>query len=207
VVSSEYLPSSASHHGNRIKCLEFLYFYLLDETGEITLTPGTKQKTPQSLPPIHDAPRIATPLPPVPDASTSSRSPSPVSSPCTPRKIPQNLRMLRKDVDFVPMTPKKAQVSRLGVGTPRTAPGRTPHRASLPTNPGRNSPVDISITPVSPTKRRMDAESSFGELRPAENQGDRRRSTQEKKQILGSLLGNVEALVEGVAKSGIWGLG
>lgn len=36
---------------------------------------------------------------------------------------------------------------------------------------------------------------------------ERRRSTQEKKEILGSLLGNVDTLVEGVAKSGIWGLG
>jgi hypothetical protein len=32
------------------------------------------------------------------------------------------------------------------------------------------------------------------------------RSTKEKKEILGSLLGNVDVLVDGVAKAGIFGL-
>lgn len=33
------------------------------------------------------------------------------------------------------------------------------------------------------------------------------RTTEEKRQILGSMFGNVDALVEGVRKAGIWGLG
>lgn len=33
------------------------------------------------------------------------------------------------------------------------------------------------------------------------------RTAEEKKEILGSMLGNVDALVEGVRKAGIWGLG
>ena len=33
------------------------------------------------------------------------------------------------------------------------------------------------------------------------------RTTEEKKQLLGTMLGNVDALVEGVRKAGIWGLG
>lgn len=32
------------------------------------------------------------------------------------------------------------------------------------------------------------------------------KSTEEKKELLGSMLGNVDALVEGVKKAGIWGL-
>lgn len=32
------------------------------------------------------------------------------------------------------------------------------------------------------------------------------RSAEEKKEILGGMLGNVDALVEGVRKAGIWGL-
>lgn len=32
------------------------------------------------------------------------------------------------------------------------------------------------------------------------------RSAEEKKEILGRMLGNVDALVEGVRKAGIWGL-
>jgi len=33
------------------------------------------------------------------------------------------------------------------------------------------------------------------------------RTTEEKKAFLGTMLGNVDALVEGVRKAGIWGLG
>ena len=33
------------------------------------------------------------------------------------------------------------------------------------------------------------------------------KSTEEKKELLGSMLGNVGALVEDVEKAGIWGLG
>ena len=32
------------------------------------------------------------------------------------------------------------------------------------------------------------------------------RTMQEKKEILGTMLGNVDALVEGVKKAGVWGL-
>ena len=35
---------------------------------------------------------------------------------------------------------------------------------------------------------------------------DEVRSAEEKKEILGKMLGNVDALVEGVRKAGIWGL-
>ena len=35
----------------------------------------------------------------------------------------------------------------------------------------------------------------------------RARTTEEKKELLGTMLGNVDALVEGVRKAGIWGLG
>jgi len=33
------------------------------------------------------------------------------------------------------------------------------------------------------------------------------KTTEEKKELLGTMLGNVDALVEGVRKAGIWGLG
>ena len=33
------------------------------------------------------------------------------------------------------------------------------------------------------------------------------KTTEEKKELLGMMLGNVDALVEGVRKAGIWGLG
>ncbi|KAF8530916.1 cell division protein Cdc14 [Gautieria morchelliformis] len=179
----------------RIKCIEFLYFYLLDETGEVTLTPKPKSlSTPQKKS------RTATPLPSSLDASTSAPSSRSVSAdsaaPRTPRKAHANFALLRKDLDFIPMTPKK--VTRFGVGTPRTPHSRTPHSVRS----GRTSPIDISDPPASPKRRRI-IESSQSFL----HSEGRRRSTQEKKEILGSLLGNVDTLIEGVAKSGIWGLG
>jgi len=33
------------------------------------------------------------------------------------------------------------------------------------------------------------------------------KTTEEKKELLGTMLGNVDALVDGVRKAGIWGLG
>ncbi|KAF8592723.1 hypothetical protein K439DRAFT_1626064 [Ramaria rubella] len=178
----------------RIKCLEFLYFYLLDETGDLSLTSPTKPKPPTPNQNIASA------------SASSSRSASPDSTsiPRTPRKQPRNLALLRRDLDFIPITPKKAQVSRLGVGTPRTGTGAGAGRIPHSEKPGRSSPVDISITPASPTKRRSPGLSA---ATAAESQCNLRRSTQEKKEILSNLLGNVDALVEGVSKSGIWGLG
>ena len=150
-------------------------------------------------------PRHPTPIPSSLDASTSSsRSASPdyTTPPRTPLKPPSHLALLRKDLDFVPITPKK--VSHLGLGTPRIAPGRTPHKV----RPERNTPVEVSVTPASPTKKRYVIESSPAVgFHVGGSQGDHLRSTEEKKEILSSLLGNVDTLVEGVAKSGIWGLG
>ena len=42
---------------------------------------------------------------------------------------------------------------------------------------------------------------------PKDREEDReKKTTEEKKQLLGTMLGNVDALVEGVRKAGIWGL-
>jgi len=35
---------------------------------------------------------------------------------------------------------------------------------------------------------------------------EKRKTTEQKKELLGTMLGNVDALVEGVRKAGIWGL-
>ena len=40
-----------------------------------------------------------------------------------------------------------------------------------------------------------------------DNDRENVRSTEEKKKLLGTMLGNVDALVESVRKAGIWGLG
>lgn len=52
--------------------------------------------------------------------------------------------------------------------------------------------VTLPITDVGGTRDRKEAKA---------------RTTEEKKELLGTMLGNVDALVEGVRKAGIWGLG
>ncbi|GJJ07224.1 hypothetical protein Clacol_001424 [Clathrus columnatus] len=165
----------------RIKCLEFLYFYLIDETEGV---PCLKL--------LPDPSRSPSP------ERTTTASVSPLV-PRTPRKPASRLALLRKELDFVPVTPKKVQVSKLGIGTPYSGSHHHPRDRE---GGGENTPV----LRTSPTKAARMGE-QLGVANGNTGEIERRRSTQEKKEILGSLLGNVDTLVEGVAKSGIWGLG
>lgn len=88
------------------------------------------------------------------------------------------------------MTPKKAQIAGLGVGVP--VPSRTPSNRSY-----KETDVSRTSSPRSEkeNKRQPSAPNPYI------------KTTEEKKELLGSMLGNVDALVEGVKKAGIWGLG
>jgi len=102
--------------------------------------------------------------------------------------------MLRKDIDYVPQSPKK--ISRSGFGTSKHASiSRTELESEddcrwlgHPTPGGQHDPEEMSSG-----SRKLDR----GVI----------RTTEEKKELLGTMLGNVDALVEGVRKAGIWGLG
>ncbi|KIJ69893.1 hypothetical protein HYDPIDRAFT_23052 [Hydnomerulius pinastri MD-312] len=252
----------------RMKCLEFLYFYLMDETGAhntdvsalvaqttstspVTTQPNTPMRTsgPKIFPrpvsgvsnlsfasasssssgsssrsatssssisstssfstttthtSVHSA-RAPSPvkksysspaLPPDPHTPPSSPPPVPEVTRKTPRPINSQTRsmlMLRKDLDYEPLSPKKAQVSRLGVAdglsTPRVREKAASGRSEL------SSGSSSSLRPVEST-----------ESPEKVSRHERMRTTDEKKEILGTMLGNVEALVEGVRKAGIWGL-
>jgi hypothetical protein len=105
--------------------------------------------------------------------------------------------MLRKDLDFVPLSPKKAVVvgedgaplgQARGVGVART-------RSRLVSDEedgayGGESEVMTQYHEGKHESGRQEA-----------------KTTDEKKLFLATMLGNVEALVEGVRKAGIWGLG
>ncbi|TFY81175.1 hypothetical protein EWM64_g2835, partial [Hericium alpestre] len=146
-------------------------------------------------------------------SASSSRAPS-TSDPAIPKTPPQSpmqpdaqpsgrqrsLLMLRKDVDFVPVTPKKVQVARLGLGHSRLSSIDTPGRR--PVNP----PADRNVgeeTPAPGTRdTRMPSHAMSDDPR-----GAGIKSTEQKKEFLGKMMGNVDTLVEGVEKAGIWGLG
>jgi hypothetical protein len=96
--------------------------------------------------------------------------------------------MLRKEVDFVPMSPKKAQIAGLGVQSYRTS------------SSANNKSFELGME----SSPRSEKENN---PYPRSSLDDNIKTTEEKKRLLGSMLGNVDALVEGVKKAGIWGLG
>ncbi|KAG9015854.1 hypothetical protein FRB93_012419 [Tulasnella sp. JGI-2019a] len=312
----------------RMKCLEFLYFYLLPEDGS---TPGAGRcaSSPMRSPPpdsdlFKGSPSRSVPASPVHkqfpvvqlmaidvtrmrpptlgsadrretssgDNSTQTPQTSPrgkglklTLAPTSPGKKSATLQMLQKDIDFVPVSPKKVQVAGLGVGTPgklrlpsskptsgTTArpsgqevggtklvfPSFTPptparkrtqltksvdlkeeevpaRKDSTASSPAKRHPritkgdgstkshtrnnsilsetTNMSSsrpsTPASPTKtsKYLSSGSNWPSDYPyGQQQKPRIRSTEEKKELLGTWLGNVDALVDGVQKAGVWGL-
>ncbi|KAI6135112.1 cell division control protein 14, SIN component-domain-containing protein [Pisolithus croceorrhizus] len=248
----------------RMKCLEFLYFYLMDESGSpgSLSTTSTSQSTPSS--PTSTQPNTpGTPRPkifprppsglsnlsfvsasssssssssrlitssssftamsslPTTSAHTSDNSihvPSPIkksystsavpNDPQTPPNSPPpatnvpegtqrgiqsySMLMLQKDVEYEPQSPKKVQVSRLGVAHGRSA-SRLRERATGSSDHGGETSSSFRAESAS------NSEAGNKEIGGV-------RTTSEKKEILGTMLGNVDALVEGVRKAGIWGL-
>jgi hypothetical protein len=96
--------------------------------------------------------------------------------------------MLRKEVNFVPVSPKKPP----GLGR-NDAGSSTPAKLNLRF---RDMSLDNLVRGGS---------SSVPEARLEKGTGQ--RTTDEKKVLLSGLLGNVDALVEGVRMAGVWGLG
>lgn len=103
---------------------------------------------------------------------------------------------MRREIEYVPLSPAKRE--RVG------------------------SDSGAEYVPLSPTKPAMQgvragAGSGEGEgkgkgygegegKREGEGEGAVRKTTEEKKMLLGTMLGNVDALVEGVRRAGVWGL-
>ncbi|KAG8906998.1 hypothetical protein FRB99_005518 [Tulasnella sp. 403] len=299
----------------RMKCLEFLYFYLLPEdgsspsNGRCTSSPARPLSTEdpltncglptpsKSVPgsPVH-ASFIVAPFTPVSSTTNNeavvarprpSGSATSEETAALPGGKVVALQMLKKEIDYVPLSPKKVQVAMLGVGTPGRP--RNPNTPDVGSGVSRSSAAsDVSSTPrlifpsfspATPGKKRgtllkselkvrldraakhsqpeplspdkspsirstmrskLDTKplsSVFGEstntttsamsfvsasppkaallagggkwpsTHPGPQQAKPRiRSTEEKKELLGNWIGNVDALVAGVQKAGVWGL-
>ncbi|EIN10961.1 CDC14-domain-containing protein [Punctularia strigosozonata HHB-11173 SS5] len=299
------LKRSGTAREVRMKCLEFLYFYLMDETNpsatvaESSSTADDLQQVLQPRPGGLQTPKVKTEGRRVAssgslssatslsssgsdDSSTSATSlassdgsvastPKPacrVPSPTSPFAPNPALFLLKREVDYVPLSPARpvefgkddvmkrsplevslsksgspfppsTPLSRkrggIGLGFPggsaakaassrsgSAAPGhrrgesmvlsRTASRFSMqggPFTPGHRKGASLATAPLSaPNFRKesctttMPSASSSASSRTPET-----RTTEEKKELLGGLLGNVDALVEGVRKAGVWGLG
>lgn len=130
--------------------------------------------------------------------SGSASLPCPTSSPTKPK--PKSLAMLKREVDFVPLSPKKPHaVFKRDVGP--IDPIKFPH----PTHPTADyEKIDLDDDWLSDSTSNSTV---TGQGAPSSPSKSITRSTEEKKQILGNLMGNVDALVDGVKKAGVWGLG
>lgn len=204
---------------------------------------------PVFIPPDHKkspvkAQRVVTPQNQTKNATSPPSTPPLQASDNANGKIfsfqPRPLMMLRREVDYVPQSPKK--VLAVGVGRPPLAnmgavapvalsimmeSTRRGHRKSLSA-----SVLGSGITPPILQRKKSDGERTrrtittlrgLGGTRlkagvKEERQGSREKenegvqetfwkTTEQKKALLGTMLGNVDALVEGVRKAGIWGLG
>jgi hypothetical protein len=108
--------------------------------------------------------------------------------------------MLQREVDFMPMTPKKSHASRLGVDSLRPL--------SVPNSPFKNFRAIPNETNVE-TRHSSDGVSFGGEREPVITKLENRdmiKTTEQKKEFLGFMLGNVDGLVESVKRAGVWGL-
>lgn len=119
--------------------------------------------------------------------------------------------MLKKDVDFVPISPRKPDAGRPVAGHLR-AKSASRSRSKLGSDVLNESDQrnQAQLARSQPTITTMDeAKSEDGRqiTRRVIERVERTRTTEEKKEILGTMLGNVDALVESVRKAGIWGLG
>lgn len=97
----------------------------------------------------------------------------------------------------MPVTPKKSHVSRLGIGPLRPS--------SAPNSPFKN----FRATPDEANTDHSGGNSFTSERDHVISKPEDRdmvKTTEQKKEFLGFMLGNVDALVEGVKRAGVWGL-
>ena len=113
--------------------------------------------------------------------------------------------MLKKEVDYIPQSPKK--VAGLGARYPHGHSSNISnsfHSRSKSQLISIKSPCEeVELDVSSPTKQNLERAAADVTV----GRQEKWRTTEEKKVLLGTMLGNVDALVEGVRKAGIWGLG
>lgn len=105
--------------------------------------------------------------------------------------------MFKKEVEYEPLSPRKT-----GFGDRITTPSRPraqTHGELYTPNRSYTSMSQLSISTCDSELRRDNGR--------YEVNNEKRLTTEDKKKLLGTMLGNVDALVEGVRKAGIWGLG
>ncbi|KAL1663847.1 cell division control protein 14, SIN component-domain-containing protein [Schizophyllum commune] len=127
--------------------------------------------------------------------------------------------LLRGGVDYVPVSPRKAdRIDRSALG--REIPQTDRKRSSVVGMPRRHVRGAASVSSSSSTARQEPSSTArpvssvpstpvptaTASLGASTQSAVKTRTTDEKREILSTMLGNVDALVDGVRKAGIWGL-
>ncbi|KAJ3788175.1 cell division control protein 14, SIN component-domain-containing protein [Lentinula aff. detonsa] len=202
--------------------------------GSTECSPKKSSSTDSRTPPTPRTPAVKglsskTPLGPL-------RTPAPKASHRVPRSEGKQLfppsisggqtrsfMMLNKDVEFVPQSPQKMQAFGrdnidhanaapspsvgVSVGTVAGMGGRRTRTHSRTRSAFALGAVSTRISSRGSSRERGHSRArSVGRTEP-DSSHEPTRTTEEKKELLGTMLGNVDALVEGVRKAGIWGLG
>jgi len=117
------------------------------------------------------------------------------------------MMMLKKEVDYIPQSPKK--VAGLGARHPHghssnlSSSNRFHSRSKSQLISTKSLCEELDLDVTSPSKQNLERTAAVVTV----GRQEKWRTTEEKKELLGTMLGNVDALVEGVRKAGIWGLG
>lgn len=104
-------------------------------------------------------------------------------------------------MDYTPLSPKKPHAKRSGVSGSSS---QYISRSRLASESEDDCQKWSTVFKDETLEESLDPEEDIIPSRPA---GGNKRTTEEKRKLLGTMLGNVDALVEGVRKAGIWGLG
>ncbi|KAK7033584.1 hypothetical protein VNI00_012816 [Paramarasmius palmivorus] len=144
------LKRSGTGRGVRMKCLEFLYFYLLDETLEVPmLGASTKEKEVE----------VEVPVPTVPNTPTSSKTPSTTTKPAS------------KPKPFISATPIRPPTSRYGSSTFSFSSGSEASGGTFSTStltpPDSRVPSASSTTSTSTSPKKPRTKNAIGLGRPS----------------------------------------
>ncbi|KAK0190512.1 cell division control protein 14, SIN component-domain-containing protein [Armillaria mellea] len=158
------------------------------QTSRSTSASSTKSFSSTSS--VASASTVASSVQSSPTKTTADRLPIPKPLARAPSPVfrPKSLHMLQRDLDFVPESPHRST-------------------ASSVTNTSLLRPQSGKSVSHSSTRSRLGSAFVLDTSSKTTGAVEKVRTTEEKKAILGTMLGNVDALVEGVRKAGVWGLG
>lgn len=116
---------------------------------------------------------------------------------------PKNVLLLREGVEYTPISPIRPAHADTGAGKPGVN-GASPRLPGLSHSRHRSDASSIPSTPLKSGTRLHTTGSENKTANGSQGAYIRVRSSEEKKAILGDLLGNVDQLVERARKAGIW---